>query len=85
MFIHYDNSPVHTEKLVKQHLDFSKINKMDHPPYSPDLVPTDFGLFDTMKNSFTGCEFETEDELIKTIYNFLEEKTKEFLISLFHE
>ena len=58
---------------------------MDHPAYSPDLAPSDFGLFGTMKNSFTGFEFETEEELIKTICIFFEEKPKNFGCHFFHE
>lgn len=58
VFIHYDNSTVHMTESVKQHLDSSKLSKMDHPAYSPDLAPSDFGLFGTMRNSFTGCELK---------------------------
>lgn len=85
IFIHYDNSPVHTSGLVKQHLESSKLTIMEHPPYSPDLAPSDFGLFGTMKSSFTGNEFETENELIEAITNFFKQKPKEFWISLFNE
>ena len=38
VFIHHDNSPVHMTKLVRQHLDPSKLNKMNQLPYSLDFT-----------------------------------------------
>lgn len=70
IFLYNDISPVHMAELMKQDLDSSKLSKMDHLAYSPDLAPSDFGLFGTMKNSFTEYEFETEEELIQAIYNY---------------
>lgn len=42
-----------------------------HPHYFPDLAICDFGLFGTMKNSFTGSDFNDEDELLDSIQKFL--------------
>jgi hypothetical protein len=30
---------------------------LDHPPYSPDLLPYDFHEFGPLKNTLKGCRF----------------------------
>ena len=35
---------------------------VDHPPYSPDLAPSDYFLFPNMKNKhFAGKQYRTDD------------------------
>jgi hypothetical protein len=36
---------------------------LDHPPYSPDLAPSDFHLFFQPKKHLAGKRFEDYDEL----------------------
>jgi len=43
--LHHDNAPAHEALRVREYLAKNSITKMDHPPYTPDLVPCDFGLF----------------------------------------
>jgi histone-lysine N-methyltransferase SETMAR len=43
--LHHDNAPAHKAISVKQFLAQKSITEMEHPPYSPDLVPNDFWLF----------------------------------------
>jgi hypothetical protein len=35
-----------------------------HPPYSPDLAPSDFLLFGDGKRAFQAAEFENSDKLL---------------------
>ena len=37
-----------------------------HPPYSPDLAPSDYHLFGPLKNDLRGTNF-SEDEAVKEI------------------
>lgn len=83
LMIHFDNAPSHSSKIVKDFLKISHLFKLDHPAYSPDLAPCDFGLFGTMKEYFEDKEFETEEELFEAIMEFFNGKSKEFWISLF--
>lgn len=83
MIIHYDNAPAHNSKIVSNYILDSLFTRMPHPPYSPDLAPCDFGVFGTVKESFEGQEFETEDELLSAIVRFLNSKSQEFWFSLF--
>ena len=36
---------------------------MDHPPYSPDLAPSDFHLFLHLKKHLAGKRFDDDDEV----------------------
>ena len=36
---------------------------MDHPPYSPDLAPSDFHLFLHLKKFLGGKQFDDDDDL----------------------
>lgn len=85
MMLHYDNAPSHNAMLVKEYLSKTSFQKVPHPPYSPDLALCDFGIFGTVKTSFEGKEFESENQLFEELENFFKGKSKEFYISLFHE
>jgi hypothetical protein len=43
-----------------------------HPPYSPDLAPSDFYLFGYVKRCFTGLSFEDSDQLLPGVESVLE-------------
>ncbi len=51
--IHYDNARPHIHFSVKKYIKSKKIIIMDHPLYSPDLKPSDFLLFDYIKERLT--------------------------------
>jgi transposase len=47
-FLH-DNARPHVTKEVISYLDEAGIKIVPHPPYSPDLAPSDFWLIDYVK------------------------------------
>lgn len=47
--LHFDNYPSYRSQKVKDYIENSEFRKMPHSSYSPDLAPSDFGLFGTMK------------------------------------
>jgi hypothetical protein len=44
---------------------------LDHPPYSPDLAPSDNHLFVPMKKHLGGQKFKTDYELKCGVLNWL--------------
>ncbi|GFN84031.1 hypothetical protein PoB_001053700 [Plakobranchus ocellatus] len=44
---------------------------LPHPAHSPDLAPSDFHLFGPLKRHSGGMAFETEDDLITELRNFI--------------
>ncbi len=53
MKIHHDNARPHVAKTVISYLDGAGLKRIRHPPYSPDLTPCDFWLFDLLKRNLS--------------------------------
>jgi hypothetical protein len=51
---------------------------MNHPLYSPNLVPSDFHLFGPMKVHLGGTNFQNDDELKHGVLNWLCSQDKTF-------
>lgn len=47
---------------------------LDHPPYSPDLAPSDFFLFPRLKVELGGQKFSSNEEAITFVNNYFAEK-----------
>jgi histone-lysine N-methyltransferase SETMAR len=55
--LHYDKAPVHDALIFCKFLAKKSNANIDHPSYSPDLVPCDFWLFPKLKRALTGQRF----------------------------
>lgn len=73
IIFHQDNAPVHTSGIVKEKLAKLKFETLDHPPYSPDLAPSDYHLFPKLKKHLGGMRFASDEELIATVDHYFEE------------
>lgn len=74
----HDNARPHIAKVVKEKLTDLKWEVIPHPPYSPDLAPSDYHLFLSMSNAFKGQKFTNRDEVHRAVTNFLEVKGYQF-------
>jgi hypothetical protein len=52
VMLHFDNGPIHNARGVQEHLTGLGFKRLEHPPYSLDLAPSDFFLFGAMKGHF---------------------------------
>ncbi|KAL4092242.1 hypothetical protein QTP88_026776 [Uroleucon formosanum] len=59
----HDNARPHTAKRTQELLDSLKWEVFPHPPYSPDLAPSDFHLFPRMKTWLGTQRFDDDEEL----------------------
>jgi histone-lysine N-methyltransferase SETMAR len=55
--LHHDNIPALDALRVREFLANKSFTKMDHSPYSPDLVPCDFWLFPKLNNDLKAQRF----------------------------
>jgi histone-lysine N-methyltransferase SETMAR len=62
--LHHDNVPSHTSVLTQQFLSKNKMTVISHPPYSPDLTPCDFFLFQKIKLKLKGRRLDTIEEIL---------------------
>ena len=49
MKFHHDNARPHVHSSVIEYLKDQNLHVIEHPPYSPDLAPSDFWLFGYIK------------------------------------
>ena len=59
----FDNSPVHKANVSQDAIAECGFQVIDHPPYSPDLAPSDFWLFPQLKSKLWGMLFRCQEEL----------------------
>ena len=58
---HQDNARPHTSIMTRQKLRELGWEVLMHPPYSPDLAPSDYHLFLSMANEFAGENFASRE------------------------
>jgi len=61
--LHHDNAPANAALLTRWFLTDNNTTVMTHPPYSPDLAPSDFFLFPKLKMKLKGRRFQTLEEI----------------------
>ena len=74
----HDNARPHTAKITKAKLQELGFEILSHPPYSPDLAPSDFHLFRSLANVLMGQIFEDEDELESWLDEWIAGKSADF-------
>ena len=53
------------------------IKTVPHPPYSPDLAPSDFCLFPKIKEKIRVCCYETIEEMKEAVTKVIDMLTQE--------
>jgi histone-lysine N-methyltransferase SETMAR len=81
--LHMDNARPHTAHMTKDFLATSPFVLLPHPPYSPDIAPSDFHLFGNMKRSLKGLDAKSRDELIDAVDRFLLPLNRTTLLPVF--
>jgi histone-lysine N-methyltransferase SETMAR len=65
--VHAANARAHKATLSPQFMAQNAMVLTAHPPYSPDLAPSDFCLFGHMKYLLRGESFETGERLLSAV------------------
>jgi histone-lysine N-methyltransferase SETMAR len=80
--LHFDNARPH---LVEDKIAELQIRRLPHPPYSPDLAPSDFSLFGYLKGVLKGQMFDDEQALFTAIIDILQSIDRETLQAVYDE
>ena len=81
VLFHQDNTPVHKSVIATAAIHDCGFKLIEHPPYSPDLAPSDFHLFSKLKTAISGTHFQSDDDVIRAVDDFLNRQEKDFLKS----
>jgi transposase len=62
LVVHVDNVRAHTDQKSRTFCEENVLRLAPHPPYSPDLAPSDFFLFSYVKERLKGMVFPSYEE-----------------------
>jgi hypothetical protein len=65
--VHADNARAHTAQKCRTFCEENAVRFAPHPPYSPDLAPSDIFLFGYVKERLKGMVFPSYEELLDTM------------------
>lgn len=78
IIFHQDNAKPHTAKVTRAKIIELGWETMEHPPYSPDLAPSDFHLFRSLQNFLSGAKMASAEESQNEVITFLDRRDAEF-------
>lgn len=76
ILFHQDNAPAHKAIVTIEKLKDLGWKLLPHPPYSPDLAPSDYYLFSNLKKWLSGKKFYSNEEVIAETNAYFEELEK---------
>ena len=76
----HDNAPVHRALATQKKLAYLGFQCLDHPPYSPDMAPSDYRLFPGLKQ-LKGRHFSSDAEVIAAVETWLDGQRSELFLS----
>jgi len=65
-----DNSRLHTANQTVERVNELGFGLTEHPPYSPDLAPSNFHMFGPMKEALRGRRFSSDEEVSRRLERF---------------
>ena len=74
VLFHQDDAPCHKSLATMAKLNELSFKLLPHPPYSPDLAPSDYYLFTDLKKMHQGKRFYSNEEVIAETNAYFEVK-----------
>jgi len=79
-FLH-DNAPFDRAFATQKKLAYLGFQCLDHPPYYPDLAPSEYRLFSGLKKQLKGRHFLSDAEVIAATETWLDGQLSDFFFS----
>lgn len=74
----HDNARPHIAQPVKNYLERLNWEVLHHPPYSPDIAPSDYYLFRSMQSALSGDRFHSFQSIQIWLNNWIASKDEQF-------
>ena len=78
VILQHDNTRPHVAKPVKTYLETLKWEMLPHPPYSPDIAPSDYNLFRSMGHGLADQQLRSYEGLEKWLDSWIATKDEHF-------
>ena len=78
VILQHDNARPHVAKPVKTYLETLKWEVLPHPPYSPDIAPSDYHLFRSMTHGLAEQHFHSYEDAKKWVDSWITSKDESF-------
>ena len=78
VLFHQDNALCHKPLRTMAKIHDLGFELLPHPPYSPDLAPSDFFLFSDLKSVLAEKKFGCNEEVVAETEAYFEAKPKEY-------
>ena len=76
----HDNAPVHMVALADSAVKECGFEEIQHPPYSPDLAPSDYYLFSKLKKDLRGKKFYDDEQVKTAVMEHFADKEPEYFL-----
>ena len=74
----HDNARPHVARTVKETLEALNWDVLPHPPYSPDIAPSDYHLFRPMTHGLAEQRFTSYEDTKKWVDSWIASKDESF-------
>lgn len=74
----HDNARPHAANRTQDLIREFGWEQLDHPPYSPDLAPSDYHMFLHLKKHLAGVRHDDDDEVKTAVFEWLSRQAAEF-------
>ncbi len=74
----HDNARPHVSKVTRRKLEELGWQVLAHPPYSPDLAPSDYHLFRSLRHHLSEKHLDDEEQLKSDVEKFVQSHSKKF-------
>ena len=78
VLLQHDNAWPHTAHSTVATIQDLSFECLSHPPYSPNLAPSDFHVFGPLKEAMGGKSFRSDEEVQQAVHQWLCSQPKAF-------
>jgi histone-lysine N-methyltransferase SETMAR len=78
IILQHDNARPHTARLTQQKIRELGWEVLPHPPYSPDIAPSDYYLFRSLQHFLNGKIFNNIEDIKIALSGYFASKPPEF-------
>jgi histone-lysine N-methyltransferase SETMAR len=82
VLLQHNNARPHTARSTVATIQDLSFECLPHPPYSPDLAPSDFHVFGLLKQAMGGKSFRSDKEVQQAVSEWLCSQPKEFFLEV---